>query len=101
QMKKLDQQAFKARLITAHNNSAIYEEMDHNDGYDRELVEIYRQRRKVGRDRLDAIKSMREGLDAIGREIVRDGEGWDSERRSYERMVDRLAQQKPVTKNLP
>jgi integrase len=44
---------------------------------------------------------MRERIDGIGREIVRDGDDWHTEREIYDRTVVRLAQSKPVTTNLP
>ncbi len=46
-------------------------------------------------------RGMQVQLDKIGREIVHDGDGWETERQTYDRMVDRLAQQKPITVNLP
>ncbi|AVT81433.1 tyrosine-type recombinase/integrase [Rhodopseudomonas palustris] len=46
-------------------------------------------------------RAMRERLDEIGREIVKDGQDWQAERQTYDRMVDRLAQQKPIIRDLP
>jgi integrase len=70
--------------------------------YSEPFSEVELERRLASAQAERAIyRGMQVQLDKIGREIVHDGDGWEKERQSYERMFDRFAQQKPVTKNLP
>jgi len=70
--------------------------------YSEPLSEIELERRLAAAQAERAVfRNMQTQLDKIGREIVEDGNNWETERQVYDRTVDRLAQQKPVTVNLP
>ncbi|WP_315756012.1 tyrosine-type recombinase/integrase [Bradyrhizobium sp. SZCCHNRI2007] len=65
------------------------------------MTVVHEQRLAAARAERAIFRDMRNRLDKIGREIVHDGNDWETERQIYDRTVDRLSQQKPITVNLP
>jgi integrase len=102
QLDDLSKQDTRARFEALRASGALN---DIDNGDEAFLPEptaaVHEQRLIIARTERAIIRDMRGRLDKIGREIVHDGDDWKTERQTYDRMVDRLAQQKPVTKDLP
>jgi len=103
QLADLKAKATSANFAALRASAALAEIDDYGQVmYSEPLSEMELERRlATAQAERAAYRGMLVQLDKIGREIVHDGEGWEKERQTYDRMVDRLAQQKPVTKNLP
>jgi integrase len=103
QLADLKAKASSANFAALRASAALAEIDEYGEVmYSEPLSEIELERRLAAAQAERAVFwNMQTQLDKIGREIVEDGNNWETERQVYDRTVDRLAQQKPVTKDLP
>lgn len=101
QLKDLKEQKRRASFAILRESGALYEVETFGTSPTSEPTALLEQRLAVARAEKATFQSMHDRLDKIGQEIVHDGNDWETERQTYDRMVDRLAAQKPVSVNLP